>query len=148
MTDNSPAETSRAEKSSDETSPAEKSLAEQQAELVATLVAGGPVPDGVDPSRVVAAREALLRKRSAEVAVHWPQLAAAFGSRWAAEFAGWARDRPPAGAGADGLAFAASLQAEDRLPETAREEFRRAVSGGRWSVTAGRRRPRWRRARR
>lgn len=106
--------------------PAGKPLAEQQAELVAALVAGGPVPDGVDAARLEAAREALLRKRAGEVATRWPRLAAALGPRWAAEFADWARGRPPAGPDADGLAFAADLDAAGRLPEGARADLRRA----------------------
>lgn len=84
-------------------------LAERQAALVAALVAGAPVPDGFDPRLIDAARRALLRKRSGEVAKHWPLLAASFGKRWPAAFAEWADGRPSQGAFQDGLAFARSL---------------------------------------
>jgi hypothetical protein len=126
--------------------PSSRSLAEQQAELVAALVAGGPVPDGVDPARLAAAREALLRKRSGEVAAAWPQLAAAFGAGWHDEFVAWAQGRPPAGAATDGLAFAAWLDAEGRLPGPGRAEYRRAVRAAAPSAREGLRRLRWRRA--
>ncbi|MEU8189675.1 hypothetical protein AB0C00_20620, partial [Micromonospora carbonacea] len=47
-------------------------LAARQAELVAALVAGGPLPPGFVPAPVDAARRALLRKRAGDVARHWP----------------------------------------------------------------------------
>ncbi|MFC5945892.1 hypothetical protein ACFPZ4_31085, partial [Micromonospora harpali] len=46
-------------------------LAARQAELVAALVAGGPLPAGFAPTPVDAARRALLRKRAGDVARHW-----------------------------------------------------------------------------
>jgi len=82
------------------------SLAAQQAAFVETLVAGGPLPAGFDPARVAAARAALLRKRSGEVAAAWPMLALSFGPQWNVEFGRWAASRPPAGALRDGWDFA------------------------------------------
>ncbi len=99
-------------------------LAERQAELVAALVAGGPLPPGFDSGRVGAAREALLRKRSGEVAAVWPVLAASLGPQWTVVFTGWARDRAPNGALRDGWDLARQLAAEGRLPEPARTELR------------------------
>src|SRR5688572_13523633 len=81
-------------------------LAALQAALVSTLVAGTQPPPGFDPERLRAAREALLRKRTAGVAAVWPQMAAALGTRWSTEFGRWARHRPPAGALRDGWDFA------------------------------------------
>ena len=43
-------------------------LAARQAALVAALVSGGEVPDGVDAGRLAVLRRALLRKRAGEVA--------------------------------------------------------------------------------
>nr|WP_308785440.1 hypothetical protein [Phytohabitans rumicis] len=85
-----------------------RTLADRQAALVAALVAGAPVPDGFDPVPVEAARRALLRKRAADVARHWPLLAASFGPEWPTAFASWAATRPTQGSYADGLAFARS----------------------------------------
>lgn len=99
-------------------------LAERQAALVAALVAGAPVPEGFDPSLIDAARRALLRKRSGDVARQWPLLAASFGPRWPAAFAAWADGRRTEGAFQDGLAFARSLPltgaAADELAERER----------------------------
>ncbi|BCB83404.1 hypothetical protein [Phytohabitans suffuscus] len=86
-----------------------RSLADRQAALVAALVAGAPIPDGFDPRLVGTARRALLRKRSGEVARHWPVLAASFGARWPAVFAEWGDGRPTQGSFQDGLALARSL---------------------------------------
>jgi hypothetical protein len=100
------------------------SLADEQAELVAALVAGGPLPAGFDASRVGAAREALLRKRSGEVAAVWPILAASLSPQWTVVFTTWARDRPPGGALRDGWDLARHLSAEGRLSSAAADELR------------------------
>jgi hypothetical protein len=97
-------------------------LAEDQAALVAALVAGEPLPDGFDTERVRVAREALLRKRSGEVAAAWPILAANC-PQWTVEFREWARGRPTEGSYRDGLAFARYLDEAGRLPEAARDEL-------------------------
>jgi hypothetical protein len=83
-------------------------LAERQAALVATLVAGAPVPPGFDARLVGVARTALLRKRAGEVARHWPMLAASFRAGWTSAFATWADGRPSNGSLRDGWDFARS----------------------------------------
>jgi hypothetical protein len=83
-------------------------LAERQAALVATLVAGAPVPPGFDARLVGVARTALLRKRAGEVERHWPVLAASFRGEWKAKFAAWADGRPSNGSLRDGWDFARS----------------------------------------
>jgi hypothetical protein len=98
-----------------------KSLADRQAELVAALTSGAPVPDGFDPRLVEVARVALLRKRAGEVARQWPLLAAAFGREWMREFTRWAAGRPTAGSLRDGWDLARDLG--DRLPAAAGEEL-------------------------
>jgi hypothetical protein len=94
-------------------------LAVRQAELVAALVAGGPVPAGFDHHRVAATHRALVDKRRAAVARAWPALADTPG--FADRFAAFAADRPPAGTWSDGIAFAAAVRAE--LAEDARVEL-------------------------
>jgi len=98
-----------------------KSLAERQAELVATLTSGAPVPPGFDDRLVRTARIALLRKRAGEVARQWPALAAAYGANWPREFARWASDRPTQGSLRDGWDLARDLGVS--LPATAAEEL-------------------------
>ena len=85
-------------------------LAERQAALVAALVAGAPDPPGFDPARLAATREALLRKRAAEAAQHWPVLAAALGPRWSAVFAAHHAGREPGGGLRDGWDLARALR--------------------------------------
>ncbi|MFG1606262.1 hypothetical protein [Actinoplanes sp. NPDC049265] len=84
-------------------------LAERQAQLVATLTSGAPVPDGFDPRLIETARVALLRKRAGEVAKSWPALAASHGLRWHRAFAAWASGRPTQGSFRDGWDLARSL---------------------------------------
>jgi hypothetical protein len=62
-------------------------LAARQAALVAALVTGGKLPDGVDGARLTIARQALLRKQAGEVATTWPLLAASLGPAWIPSFA-------------------------------------------------------------
>lgn len=98
-------------------------LAARQAALVAALVTGGQVPDGVDAGRLAIARRALLRKRAGEVAAVWPLLAATVGHTWAASFAAWAAGRPPSGSLRDGWDLARDLATAGRLAPPAREEL-------------------------
>ena len=100
-----------------------RSLAERQAELVAALTSGAPVPEGFDGRLVGAARAALLRKRAGEVARQWPLLATAIGSRWMGEFTAWAAQRPTQGSLRDGWDLARDLAARDSLPASAGEEL-------------------------
>lgn len=96
----------------DQTQPDRAGLAAAQERLVASLVAGAPVPAGFDARRVGAAARALLRKRAGEVAGAWPRLAAAHGREWPVVFARWAGGRPPPGAWRDGFDFARDHRAE------------------------------------
>jgi hypothetical protein len=100
-----------------------RSLAERQAELVAALTAGSPVPEGFDARGVEAARVALLRKRAGEVARQWPLLAAAIGAGWTRDFARWAARRPTQGSLRDGWDFARDLAARGALPAAAGAEL-------------------------
>ncbi|MFI0795131.1 MULTISPECIES: hypothetical protein [Micromonospora] len=98
-------------------------LAARQAELVATLVAGGPLPPGFAPAPVDAARRALLRKRAGDVARHWPLLAAGLGAAWPATFVGWAAGRPTNGSLRDGWDLARELRERGELPPLGAEEL-------------------------
>jgi hypothetical protein len=116
-------------------------LAARQAELVAALTAGGPVPPGFDARLVEVARVALLRKRAGGVARHWPQLAAM--PHWQAEFAQWAANRPTRGSLRDGWDLARDLAGRGVLPAAAAEEL--AAREATWRYD-GRTDPRRRRA--
>lgn len=111
-------------------------LATRQRELVAALVAGAPVPAGLDRARFVAAERALRAKRAGEVARAWPLLAAALGETFRTLFTQWAAARPPHGALRDGWDFARELAAADRLPglavgELAARDVRSRYDGSR-----------------
>jgi len=83
-----------------------------QARLVASLVAGGDPPAGMDRDRIRVQAAALAHKRAREVARTWPQLAAALGTSFVPVFRDYARFGPkPArgGAVADAGAFARYL---------------------------------------
>ncbi|NMH94624.1 hypothetical protein HF519_24230 [Pseudonocardia bannensis] len=104
--------------------PAERTgLAARQAELVAALVAGGPLPGGFDPGRLAATRRALLRKRAGQAAQVWPLLAASVGQAWPDSFAAHAGGRPPAGALRDGWDVARALRAAGVLGAGGAEEL-------------------------
>jgi hypothetical protein len=81
------------------------SLARQQADLVRALVAGAPLPPGFSEPALTAVSAALLRKRAAEVARVWPELARAHGAGWPGSFAAWAKTRPSLGSLHDGWAL-------------------------------------------
>ncbi|WP_406046189.1 hypothetical protein OG799_03310 [Micromonospora sp. NBC_00898] len=98
-------------------------MATRQAELVAALVAGGPLPSGFAPAPVDAARRALLRKRGGEVARHWPLLAAGLGAAWPAAFTDWVAGRPTKGSLRDGWDLARELRARGTLPPLGAEEL-------------------------
>ncbi|MEV6811071.1 hypothetical protein [Micromonospora sp. NPDC051296] len=119
------------------------SLEHRQAELVAALVAGGPLPPGFTPAPLAAARAALLRKRAGEVARHWPLLAAGLGADWPAAFIEWAADRPTSGGLRDGWDLARALHARDALPALGAEELAVREAAFRYD---GQRAPRPRRA--
>lgn len=98
-------------------------LAARQAALVAALVAGGPVPDGLDAGRLAIARGALLRKRAAAVAAAWPLLAASMERSWTESFTVWAAGRPSNGSLRDGWDLARDLAAAGRLAPLGQEEL-------------------------
>jgi hypothetical protein len=108
------------------------SLADRQAELVATLVAGAPTPDGFDERLVEVTRRALLRKRAGEVARHWPLLVAGLGTDWPTTFARWAAGRPPGGSLRDGWDLARDLAARGPLPAPTAEELAIHEAGWRY----------------
>jgi hypothetical protein len=111
-----------------------RSLADRQADLVAALTSGAPVPGGFDARLVEIARVALLRKRAGEVARAWPALAAAHGREWHRAFASWAATRPTRGSMRDGWDMARSLG--DALPPDAAEELAVREAAWRYDGTA------------
>ena len=98
-------------------------LHRQQAALVAALTGTGPSPRGFDAARLEVARNALLRKRSGEVARSWPMLRAALGAGFLPAFGRWAADRPTAGGFQDGFVFATVLAGRGELPDAAAGEW-------------------------
>jgi hypothetical protein len=100
-----------------------RSLSERQAELVAALTSGAPVPEGFDGRLVEVARVALLRKRAGEAARQWPMTAAAIGPGWTGEFARWAATRPTQGSLRDGWDLVRDLATRGALPVGAGEEL-------------------------
>ncbi|MEV4630845.1 hypothetical protein AB0J90_31730 [Micromonospora sp. NPDC049523] len=110
--------------------PGRDRLAARQAELVAALVSGAPVPTGFDTRLVGAARDALLRKRAGDVGRHWPMLAAGLGAEWLPTFRSFAATRPTNGSLRDGWDLARELAAGGRLPGPAAEEL--AVREATW----------------
>ncbi|MGW4464249.1 hypothetical protein [Micromonospora sp. NPDC004704] len=123
--------------------PGRDRLAARQAELVAALVSGAPVPTGFDTRLVGAARDALLRKRAGDVGRHWPMLAAGLGADWLPTFRTFAATRPTNGSLRDGWDLARELATGGRLPEPAAEEL--AVREATWRYD-GDSNPRLRRA--
>jgi hypothetical protein len=92
-------------------------LAARQLALVSALVAGAAPPAGVDPERVHAQAQALLRKRARSVARHQPEVAARLGEGfWPAFELYAAQSAPPAGGAADATAFASYLRKTRRRP--------------------------------
>lgn len=96
-------------------------LARRQAELVAALVTGAPVPVGFDERLIGVAAAALAAKRAGEVAARWPMLRLHFGPHWTAEFQKWSAGRAPQGALRDGWDLARANR--HRLSAPARLEL-------------------------
>ncbi|WP_316689101.1 hypothetical protein [Pseudonocardia sp. H11422] len=124
-------------------SATDSGLAARQAELVAALVAGGPLPAGFDAGRVAVARRALLRKPAGEAARVWPLLAASLGPAWPGTFAAHADGHPPAGALRDGWDLARALRAggepgDGGAAELAEREVGRRYDGVRPPASAAR----------
>lgn len=83
-------------------------LARRQEELLAALVAGGPVPPGFDPAQVRAQSTGLAAKRRDTVARVAPELPHLLGPRYGPLFLAYARTHPQTdGYRADARAFAA-----------------------------------------
>jgi hypothetical protein len=119
-------------------------LARQQAELVAALVAGAPVPPGFDAARIGVARRALLGKRAGDVARAWPMLATSAGDRWQRDFAEWAAGRAPQGSLRDGWDLARAWSAAGRLAGPAAAELAEREASWRYDGhSAPRPRPGW-----
>ncbi|MEJ3656053.1 hypothetical protein WEH80_24115 [Actinomycetes bacterium KLBMP 9759] len=100
-----------------------RGLAERQAELVAALVAGAPIPEGFDAPRIEATRRSLLRKRAIEAAKAWPLLAASFGEGWPATFVRLREGNPPVGALRDGWDVARAIRDSTGLSPAAAGEL-------------------------
>jgi hypothetical protein len=118
-------------------------LAQRQADLVAALVAGAPVPPGFDAARVGVAQRALLRKRAGEVARVWPMLAAAGGDDWHRDFSAWAAGRTPQGSLRDGWDVARIWSAEGRLTGPAAAELAEREAAWRYDGRSAPRRRGW-----
>lgn len=89
------------------------SLREQQAALLAALVADGPVPAGWDTERVRATALALARKRAQSIGRSWPALRELLSEDFEARCAAYARTQPlpqHAGSLADGRLFVRWLE--------------------------------------
>jgi hypothetical protein len=94
-------------------------VAARQAELLAALLAGGPIPPGFDPSRVrVTARAVHAKRRSVAMRLR-PDLVDELADRFTPLFDEWATGRPRrtgTSFHADLDAFAAWLRAGRHLP--------------------------------
>ena len=70
------------------------SLRDQQAALLAALVANGPVPPGWNAERVHAMARSLMQKRARGIGRSWPTLKALLGDDFDARCAAYARVQP------------------------------------------------------
>lgn len=96
------------ERLAEDLATARRELARRQEELLAALVAGGPVPPGFDPVQVRAQSTGLAAKRRDTVARVAPELPRQLGPRYGPLFLTYARTHPQtAGYRADARAFAA-----------------------------------------
>lgn len=127
-------------------------LARRQAELLAALVAGGPIPPGFDPGRVEVQVLSLAAKRRDGVGRAMPSLVTALGpERWPDEFTAWARTHPKppeGGSRADAEAFASYVaagtpengeplpQAKSRQTWRERRRARRRTAPSSWNPDA------------
>ncbi len=99
------------------TDAARQRLALAQTALLSALVAGTPVPEGFDRTRLRVQSRALAAKRAEVVAKVAPELPEILGADYRAAFAEHARNRPMSGGyRQDALDFAAYLLAQ-RRPE-------------------------------
>nr|WSX23487.1 hypothetical protein OG690_29145 [Streptomyces tubercidicus] len=102
------------------TNAARQRLALAQTALLSALVAGTPVPEGFDHSRLRVQSRALAAKRADVVAKVAPELPEILGADYRAAFAEHARNRPMSGGyRQDALDFAAYLLAQGRPEDPA-----------------------------
>lgn len=100
-------------------------LARRQAELLAALVAGGPVPPGFDPDQVRAQSTGLAAKRRDTTAKVVPDLPRLLGVQYGPLFLAYARTHPQTdGYRADARAFAAWVLTDGGPPAA---DHRRAL---------------------
>ncbi|MEV0533432.1 hypothetical protein [Kitasatospora sp. NPDC050463] len=107
---------------------ARAALARRQEELLAALVAGGPVPPGFDPAQVRAQSAGLAAKRRDTTAKVAPELPRLLGRRYGPLFLAYAGTHPQTGGyRADARAFAAWALSTDpgRRPDSARPDSAR-----------------------
>ncbi|MBQ0852732.1 DUF692 domain-containing protein [Streptomyces sp. BH-SS-21] len=108
------------------TGPARQRLALAQAALLSALVAGTPVPEGFDRTRLAVQARALAGKRADVVAKVAPELPEILAGTYRKAFLAYAHGHPMTdGYRRDALDFAEHLLFEGRLPDTA---VRRALS--------------------
>lgn len=121
------------------TTAARERLAGAQSALLASLVAGAPVPAGFDARRLGVQSVALAAKRAGIVAKVAPELPEILGAGYRAAFVRYAEGRPPAsGYRRDALAFAEHLLVAG---EPADDAARRRLARW-WQERAGARPPR------
>lgn len=104
---------------------ARRRLGERQGAVVAALVGGGEVPEGLDAGRLRVQARSLVAKRRSVVARLRPEVAAAAGEDLAVLFAAYAAERaePPSGYRADADDFAEWLRRQGRLPAARRRPW-------------------------
>ncbi|MFI5686557.1 DUF692 domain-containing protein [Streptomyces sp. NPDC051636] len=109
-----------------EPSPARQRLALAQAAMLSALVAGTPVPEGFDPTRMRVQARALASKRADVVAKVAPELPEILGEGYRAAFLGYAQGQPMTGGyRQDALDFAGHLLFTGRFPDAGvRRELR------------------------
>lgn len=109
------------------TDAARQRLALAQTALLSALVAGTPVPEGFDRTRLRVQSRALAAKRAEVVAKVAPELPEILGVDYRAAFTDHARNRPMSGGyRQDALDFAAHLLAQGRPEDpAARRELTR-----------------------
>lgn len=118
---------------------ARSKVAAAQEELIRALVSDGAVPPEFDCSRVRAAADALLQKRSKSVARVWPRLADSLGGKFHEQFSRYAEARPVLRDGsplADGREFARTVSktaalSDDAIVEVLTFDLRYRVMGNR-----------------
>ena len=105
-------------KASPSTDPARQRLALAQAALLSALVAGTPVPEGFDGTRLSVQSQALAGKRADVVAKVAPELPEILGDAYRSDFLAYAHGHPMSGGyRRDALDFAGHLLLAGRIEE-------------------------------